>query len=150
MVSYELYFFARDILESYNFNTEKQYKHHKFSTTYQHSIHVANISLELVRKYNIKNISKKELIRGALLHDYYLYNWHNVDEKWHKPHAYKHPKIAENNAIRDFNITKKEKDIILKHMWPLTIKLPKYKESWIVMIADKIATFIERFMNELS
>ena len=31
-----------------------------------------------------------------------------------------------------------EKDIILKHMWPLTIIPPRYLESFIVSIIDKI------------
>lgn len=138
--------YGGDILKSEKFQTEKLTKHHKFSTTYEHSLHVANISLNLVK--NKKNISIPELIRGALLHDYYLYNWHNREEKWHKPHAYKHPKIAAENAKKDFGITEKEKDIIEKHMWPLTIKFPKYTESWIVTIADKIATFRERWLKK--
>ena len=28
-------------------------------------------------------------------------------------------------------------DIIVKHMWPLTVTLPKYRESYIVTLADK-------------
>ena len=32
-----------------------------------------------------------------------------------------------------------EKDIIIKHMWPVTIRFPKYAESFIVGIADKFS-----------
>ena len=28
-------------------------------------------------------------------------------------------------------------DIIKKHMWPLTVIPPSYKESWVVTVADK-------------
>jgi uncharacterized protein len=36
-----------------------------------------------------------------------------------------------------------EKDIIEKHMWPLTLKLPKYKEAFIVSFVDKYCAFME-------
>ncbi len=36
-----------------------------------------------------------------------------------------------------------EKDIIIKHMWPITIILPKYKESFIVGCADKFCATVE-------
>lgn len=55
----------------------------------------------------------------------------------------KHPKIALENSKKLFDLNEKEKDIILKHMWPLTLSLPKYKESFIVTLADKYSTFIE-------
>lgn len=140
--------YGSDILQHPNFLSEQKYRHHKYTTTYQHSIHVAMISLEIVDRYHIVNISLEDLVRGALLHDYYLYNWHNRAERWHKPHAYKHPKIAAENAVRDFSINGKVYDEISKHMWPLTLGIPKYKESWIVTMSDKIATYRERFRKE--
>ena len=39
-----------------------------------------------------------------------------------------------------------EKDIILKHMWPLTFKLPTYSESYIVTTADKYCATREFFL----
>jgi uncharacterized protein len=36
-----------------------------------------------------------------------------------------------------------ERDIIEKHMWPLTLKLPKYKEALIVSFVDKYCAFME-------
>jgi len=36
-----------------------------------------------------------------------------------------------------------EKDIIEKHMWPLTIRLPKNKESLVVSLVDKYCSFME-------
>ena len=38
-----------------------------------------------------------------------------------------------------------EKNIIQAHMFPLSIVMPKYKESWIVVMADKICA-----MNEIA
>ena len=39
----------------------------------------------------------------------------------------------------------KVKDVIVKHMWPLTVKLPKYKESYIVTFVDKYCATVEFF-----
>ncbi len=38
-----------------------------------------------------------------------------------------------------------EKDIIKKHMWPMTAVPPKYKESFIVTCVDKYCATIEFF-----
>ena len=43
----------------------------------------------------------------------------------------------------DFNLNEKERDIILKHMFPLTVKPPRFKESYIVMLADKYCAVYE-------
>ena len=40
----------------------------------------------------------------------------------------------------------KEKDIIVKHMWPVTIKFPKYPESFIVTFVDKYSAIQESFV----
>ena len=45
--------------------------------------------------------------------------------------------------LYDFDLTPIEKDIIEKHMFPLNIKLPKYRESYLVTIADKICSSYE-------
>ena len=36
-----------------------------------------------------------------------------------------------------FDLTDKEKDIIVKHMWPLSPWMPRYKESFTVSMMDK-------------
>ena len=51
---------------------------------------------------------------------------------------FKHPKTALKNAQDNFTLNALEKDIIRKHMWPLTPRFPKYKETFIVNIIDKI------------
>ena len=41
-------------------------------------------------------------------------------------------------------LTEVEQDIIVKHMWPLTLrKVPKYRESFVVSSADKICALAE-------
>ena len=45
------------------------------------------------------------------------------------------------NAQKICNINEKEQDIILKHMWPVTFfQFPKYRESFIITITDKLSS----------
>jgi uncharacterized protein len=55
--------------------------------------------------------------------------------------------IAVANAKKYFSINEIEEDIIKKHMWPLTLIPPKYKESFIISFADKYLSSKE-FINE--
>ena len=54
-----------------------------------------------------------------------------------------HPKIALNNAKQHFEIGKREEDMIVKHMWPLTLKFPKYAESYVIVCIDKYTAMLE-------
>ena len=47
------------------------------------------------------------------------------------------------NAQRDFELSEKEKEIIRKHMWPLTIIPPTCREAWIVNSADTFISLME-------
>ena len=61
-------------------------------------------------------------------------------------HGFTHPRTALENACKYFNLNEIEKDIIEKHMWPLTLrKVPKYKESVVVTMVDKYCSTKETF-----
>lgn len=115
----------------------KRYTHHGRISTFDHCMDVARLSLRLNRKLHI-NCKEKELLRGAFLHDYFLYDWHN----WDGPlHGFYHAKEALKNAKRDFDLTEREENIIGSHMWPLNLtRIPKCREAWLVCIADKIVS----------
>jgi uncharacterized protein len=49
--------------------------------------------------------------------------------------------------MKHFKITEKEKDIIVKHMWPLTLIPPRYRESFVVTFVDKYLSSAE-FLSE--
>lgn len=119
-----------------NFLNNKNFIQHGNTSIYEHVISVAEYSLFLTNKYNLK-VDKKSLIRGALLHDYFLYDWH-IPRKGHLIHGFTHAKTSLLNAQKEFDLTEIEKDIIIKHMFPLNIIPPKYLESWIVTYADKV------------
>lgn len=60
----------------------------------------------------------RSLVRGALWHDYFLYDWHIPDES-HKWHGVTHAGDALKKAMRDFELNEIEQDMIRKHMFPL-------------------------------
>ncbi len=137
--------YGGDILASENFQKLKTFIQHGNVTVYEHCIHVALCAIKLNEKLGIR-AKTRELVRGALLHDYFLYHWHNADAPGNthpKLHGFYHPGIALRNATRDFTLTEREKDIIKKHMWPLTVKLPRCREAWVVCLADKYASTLE-------
>ena len=60
-----------------------------------------------------------------------------------------HPQIALNNSKEYFDLNEIEEDIILTHMYPLVKGKPKYAESKIVCISDKLVSFYEFFRYQL-
>lgn len=135
--------YGEEILRSPNFMASAENIQHGNISVMRHSIKVAYASLKLSRKLDI-NVNEKEMVRGALLHDYFLYDWHDEEHcGLHNLHGFYHPGIALENAMAEYTLTDREQDIIKKHMWPLTVKLPKYKESWVVTSADKCVSSLE-------
>lgn len=117
------------------------YIQHGEITTLTHSILVAYYSYAISCKLHLHS-DERSLITGALLHDYFLYDWHEK-EKWHKWHGFKHANFAYQNAMRDFSLNEKEIEIIRKHMWPLTIVPPTCREAWLVNAVDTLSSVVE-------
>ncbi|MFL0194785.1 HD family phosphohydrolase [Clostridium sp. WILCCON 0269] len=105
----------------------------------RHSIYVSYMSYLVCKKLGLDYSSAA---RGGLLHDFFLYDWH-IKRYDSGLHGFTHPYTALGNANKLFHLNDVEKDIIVKHMWPLTIKLPKYKESFVVTLADKYCASME-------
>ncbi|MCD8021599.1 MAG: HD domain-containing protein [Lachnospiraceae bacterium] len=123
------------------FASEKTFLHHRKITVYDHSVHVAEVSLKIADSLPV-TVDEDSLIRGALLHDYFLYH-RNESVKTYVLHGYRHPMMAAENAKEDYGINDIEENIIRRHMFPLTPIPPKYKEAWIVCIADKYCAALE-------
>lgn len=132
-----------DILNSENFKGTRRHIQHGNMTVYSHVMNVARYSLLLNKKFRL-GCNKHDLIRGALLHDYFLYDWHDKNrENYQMLHGFYHPGIALKNAEKEYRLSPREKDIIKKHMWPLTVVPPRCREAWIVTTADKYCSLLE-------
>ena len=121
----------------------KEYRQHGSTTVYDHVLSVASTALRLARRMRLR-IDEDSLIRGALLHDYFLYDWHVRDPE--RPlHGFYHPKAALKNASEDFRLNHRECNIIRRHMFPLTPVPPATKEGLLVCLADKLCALRETF-----
>lgn len=135
---------VRDIIKHHEVQRMKKYIQHGTTSTYEHCVSVAKASYKLDRFLHAKS-DKKALLKGAMLHDFYLYDWH-VKGSCEGLHGYHHADSALTNAKEHFNIGKKEEDIIFSHMWPLNItRIPRRREAWIVCLADKYVSIKEIF-----
>lgn len=124
-----------NLSQNESFANMQKYIQHGQTDCLLHSIAVAYFCYEAATFLNLK-LNKKSLVRGALLHDFFLYDWHEPDIA-HRFHGFTHPKAALGNALRDWELNDIEKDIIVKHMFPLIPALPRYKESILVCLIDK-------------
>lgn len=120
-------------------STMEKYIQHSDITCLSHSIFVSYYSYKVCRLLRFDHCSAA---RGALLHDFFLYDWH-LPSPEHKLHGFTHPNTALRNSNKYFKLNEIEKDIIVKHMWPLTIKFPRYKEAFIVCMVDKFSALLE-------
>lgn len=125
------------LANSEDFQKTKYISHHGM-TRYDHSIRVAYYTYRITKTLRL---NYKEATQAALLHDFFFDDV--VNESKYKKLIH-HPKYAVENAKKYINLTDLQKDIIEKHMFPITIVPPKYLESWIVDIADDIAAIYEK------
>lgn len=147
----ELYALIKEVLESDIWIEMMKIPHHLESRSI-HSIEVCCLSWK--RAKELKNCDEKAVAMGAILHDFFFYNWQtekaNIEELiinkskfLPRAHGFVHPTVALDNAIKYFPhlVNEKVADIIVKHMWPLTVNPPRFKESWLVCYTDKGCSF---------
>lgn len=109
-----------------------------------HCLQVSYNSFKFGKKFGL---DYRSMARGGLLHDFFLYDWHTTKTE-DGLHGFIHAGIALRNALKHFELNDLEKDIILKHMWPLNLTPPKYKESLLVCLVDKCCATLElEFIN---
>ncbi len=121
---------ARPLLELPEVAKLSQYKHHRGKTRLEHVKEVARLSFLWSKRLSLDN---EAIIRGALLHDLFYYDWLREGPRLH---GFRHHNIALGNARKITRLSKKEEDIIKKHMWPLTVIPPRYMESLVVSLVD--------------
>lgn len=126
------------ILEHPEFQRRKTYAHHGKVSVYEHCLAVSYVAYRFAKKVNA---DYRSAAIGGLLHDFYDSPWQeNIQKKkFFEQHGFVHASEAAKNAWKYFPDIMNEKieDIILRHMFPLNIRPPRYLESWIVTLSDK-------------
>jgi len=130
---------VQDLLDQPEVQQLANYTQHHYSNRLEHSISVSYQSYKLAKKWHL---DYRATARAGLLHDLFYYDWRETKFSL-GTHAYVHPRVALRNAERLTDLSPREKDIIIKHMWGATIGLPKYPESYIVSLVDDYAAMDE-------
>lgn len=141
----EFFNIIQDIISNDTVKQMKHYRQHCNTSCYKHCMQVAYFTYIACKKLKLDYISAT---RAAMLHDLFLYDWRKKYRDIELPglHAFVHPQIALKNASQLFALNEMEKDIIAKHMWPVTFGLPKYRESYIVTVMDKYSACLETYL----
>ncbi len=117
---------------------------HRNTSVYHHSVSVVNLSLWLAMKLHIKRSKLRSLILAAMLHDFYLYDYHGHRIRSDGWHAWQHPALALYNAEKLFDLDQPARNAIRAHMFPGTLfHMPLYLIGWIVSISDKTCAILE-------
>ncbi len=132
-----------DLLKRSEVQALRNYRHHIRTTRFQHSLNVAYYSYLLCR---LLRLDAASAARAGLLHDLYHYDTrHFIKSRPATRHSKHHPVVALENAGRLIHMTAKERDMIEKHMWPVTLRFPRYAESYVLTFVDKYCAVIEFF-----
>lgn len=132
---------GREILQSDGLRQEKIFIQHGTVSVYTHSLAVAVLCVRIAALLPLR-FDTASLVRGALLHDYFLYDWH-IPDRSHRWHGFTHARRALQNARRDFSLNAVEQNMIGSHMFPLNPTLPRYRESVLLCLADKLCAVKE-------
>lgn len=116
---------------------------HGRTTVLDHCLAVSYLSYKLSSRLRLDSHAAA---RAGLLHDFYLYDWHDGHD-YPGLHGPNHPAIAHRNAVAHFDLSPIESDCILRHMWPLTLRPPMHRLSWVVCLADKACAIVEIVQN---
>ena len=133
-----------DLLDQEKVQEMKQYRQHYNINCFEHCLLVSYNTYLICKKHHLDYISGA---RAGMLHDLFLYDWRKRENGRKGLHAYTHPKVALKHASTFLNLNDKEKDMILKHMWPVTPAIPKYKETFVLTFVDKYFAVAEAFIK---
>ena len=131
------------IIEIETVQDMKNYRQHYETSCYDHCFQASYYCYKICKKFNL---DYKSAARAAMVHDLFLYDWRKRQPDRKGLHAFTHPRTSYENASKIMELNKLEKDIILKHMWPLTFfKFPMHRESYILTLVDKYCALSESY-----
>ncbi len=132
-------YISKDILENRKFQKIAYESHHGI-TRMEHSLRVAKYVYKISKKLKL---DYESATRAAILHDFF------TNEEFGENHGLiqgvVHPEIALQNAKGEFKLNAIEENAIVTHMFPLNMRMPKYKESWVLTGVDKVVAIYEYF-----
>ena len=130
----------QNLIENEKVQEMKLYNQHGNTSCFEHCYDVAYTSYKVAK---FLHFDYKAMTRAAMLHDMFLYDWHEKTNprRWH---AFNHGQKACNIASKEFELSDKEKDMIIKHMWPVTFAFPKSKEGFLLTFIDKHCALKEK------
>ena len=150
----EWYQIVEDILKNPEFQKRKLFMHHHNLTVWDHSILV---SFKAYMAGGYFKADRRICAIAGLFHDFYSQAWISTPEiealengkytklmkepkPWYKMHGFTHAKDASINYIKYFPELEDKKitNSILRHMFPLNIIPPRYKEGFIITMIDKL------------
>ncbi len=123
----------KDVKDNETVLEMKKYRQHFDTSCYEHCLEASFYCYKICKALKL---DYKSAARAAMLHDLFLYDWRKPND-YGGLHAFTHGKLAYENASKIFDLNDKEKDMIIKHMWPVTLALPKYPETFILTLVDK-------------
>ena len=153
----EWFIITKDVLSSREFQKRKLIKHHD-NSVFDHCIRVSFEAYKIAKK---RNVDEKACALAGLLHDFYPEAWQYTESlekldasykrrfsddyksKITNLHGFVHGRKAMENAYKFYPeiMNKQIENAILRHMFPLTVIPPKYKEGWVITLADKKVSF---------
>lgn len=139
VIDYEYADCISDLIGHELVRSMENYTQHGGVDCLAHSLYVSYTAYSICKQLGLDRCSAA---RGGLLHDFFLYDWHEKNHNG-RLHGFSHPGIALRNADQYFFLNDLEREIIRKHMWPLTIMPPIYAETYIVLMVDKYCAFME-------
>lgn len=128
-----------DLLRDRTVLSLKNFRHHIGTTRFQHSLNVSYYNYKLCK---LLHLNARSAARAGLLHDFFFYN-RKEHEKILRSHSEEHALTALYNASRMFPINELEGDMIVNHMWPMTHRLPRHRETFIITLVDKFCAIAE-------
>ena len=150
----EWYGHVKDILLSDEFQRRKLFPHHHNMSVWDHSVLVSFRAFIMAK---IFNADQRITAIAGLLHDFYPWSWmyskdlEDLDDGKYlvecytkhslfKKHGFTHAKAAAENYVKFFPELEDKKitNAIKRHMFPLNIVPPRYKESFLITIVDKV------------
>lgn len=108
------------------------YTQHHRSTRPRHPIAVSYDSYKTVKKMHL---DYRNITQAGLLHDLSYYDWWTTKLNL-GAHAFTHPRAALHNTEKLTPLNKREEGVTPKHMFGITLVVPRYPEGLIVSLVD--------------